>query len=114
MIADHARRGAGAPPPGSYSWKWIENSVNNGALEDKDAYLIGRSVDSSRQAGAAEPAKSSRTPFTEKDDLILTKWILNKGTSSGMNATQGNAIYQELERRVSADSTGRKNAPAVN
>ncbi|PSS03414.1 Rap1 Myb domain-domain-containing protein [Coniella lustricola] len=99
LIADHARRGVAAPPPGSYSWKWIEDSVTAGALENKDQYLIGRSEDSPRKAGAAEQAKSSRTPFTENDDLILTKWVLNKGASSGGMATNGNAIYQELERR---------------
>ena len=38
MIADHARKDA---VPGSYSWTWIEQSVNKGKLEDLNDHRAG-------------------------------------------------------------------------
>lgn len=98
LIADHIKKGGVSPPPGSYSWQWIECSVKNGFLEDKNDYLIGRAEGTSRQIGSSEHAKSTRTPFTQKDDLILTKWVLSRQRAG--NSTGGNEIYKELERRA--------------
>ncbi|CAN8098360.1 unnamed protein product [Discula destructiva] len=96
LIADHLKAGGVSPPPGSYSWQWIDTSVKNGFLEEKDDYLIGRRVATARDAGALESAKVGRTPFTKHDDLILTKWVLAEERKG--NPVSGRAVYQALER----------------
>ncbi|OTA62212.1 hypothetical protein K449DRAFT_465013 [Hypoxylon sp. EC38] len=99
LIADHARKDC---PPGSYSWKWIDESINAGVLQDLDDYLC---VPATRQSGAGEsglaasaaPQKGTRTKFTAEDDLILTEWVTRK-ERKGV-ATLGNDIYKELEAK---------------
>lgn len=111
LIADHIKKGGVSPPPGSYSWQWIECSVKNGFLQDKSDYLIGRAQDTSRQIGSSEHARSTRTPFTQTDDLILTKWVL--ASLRAGNSTSGNEIYKELERRVRTISGPRRSSEVV-
>ncbi|KAM0426730.1 hypothetical protein ACHAPT_008046 [Fusarium lateritium] len=90
LIADHARKDV---PPGSYSWKFIEDSVKNGIIQIKDKYRIGPDPDLPRPVGAKHGAKSTRTPFTKVDDANLAKWVLSQ------TAPQlGNAIYQDYEK----------------
>lgn len=97
LIADHLVRPQAAPA-GSYSWLWIENSVKNGFLEDKEGYLVGRPAGTSRPVGSAEPTKSTRTPFTAEDDLILTKWVL--AAEKRGESTKGNVLYEKLAKQV--------------
>lgn len=95
-IADHIKRGGMVPPPGSYSYQWIEFSVRNGQLENKDDYEIGQ-PQTSRPIASDQQTKTTRTKFSVKDDLILTKWVLTrewKGEASG-----GNEVYKDLERQ---------------
>lgn len=101
IIADHARKGN---PPGSISWKYIEDSVKNGRLEDLDNYYAGPAPGAIRPvgAGASHPAKLGRTPFTAEDDRILVDWV-TKAERSG-SATKGNAIYQQLAEKASHPS----------
>ncbi|KAI0835094.1 TRF2-interacting telomeric protein/Rap1 C terminal domain-containing protein [Hypoxylon sp. FL0890] len=99
LIADHARKDS---PPGSYSWKWIEDSINAGALQNLDDYLC---VPPARQSGVSEsgpvslaaPQKGTRTKFTAEDDLILAEWVTRKERNG--EATLGNDIYKELEAK---------------
>lgn len=98
LIADNIKRGGVGPPPGSYAFKWITFSVKNRFLQPKEDYLITPAEP--RTAGSSVPTKGTRTPFTGKDDLILTKFVLAKEKLS--ESTQGNEIYKELERRVSS------------
>lgn len=99
LIADNIKRGGLVPPPESYSYQWIEFSVKNGQLENKDDYKIGQPPGSSRQIGSTQQTKATRNAFTVKDDLILTKWVTAREWKG--YAAQGNEIYKELERQVS-------------
>ena len=97
LIADHVKRNGAVPPPGSYSWQWIEYSVKNGFLQPKDDYRIeGAPV---RAAGASVPAKGKRVKFTKEDDEILAKFVLNHERQG--NATKGNVIFEDLWKQVS-------------
>lgn len=97
MIADNVKVAGISPPIGSYMWRWINDSVENGFLQDKDDYLIGRREENTRASAHSRPTKVGRTPFTPKDDVILTKCVIAaERMGSGLS---GNAIYQALERR---------------
>ena len=95
MIADHARKDA---VPGSYSWKWIADSVMSGKLEDLEAYRAGPVVGTSRPVGSSQPTRNTRTPFTAADDRALGLWVMS-AEKQGLS-TKGNDIYQQLERVV--------------
>lgn len=78
-------------PSKSYSYRLIDDSIKNGALQDPDKYLCRATVPQKSQKG-------TRTPYTKEDNIILRQWIaqcqkLGRGIS-------GNAIYQELEQKV--------------
>lgn len=97
LIADNVKVAGVSPPVGSYMWRWIDDSVKNGFLQDKDDYLIGRREGSARDPGTSEQTKVGRTPFTKKDDLTLTKWIAAEERMG--NALSGTVIYKALERK---------------
>jgi hypothetical protein len=96
MIADHLRKDA---VPGSYSWRWIEESVKKGKLEDLEAHRAGPVVGISGPVGSSQPTRNTRTPFTAADDRALALWVTN-AERQGLS-TKGNGIYQQLERIVS-------------
>ncbi|ROV90170.1 hypothetical protein VSDG_08777 [Cytospora chrysosperma] len=95
LIADNVKRGGAPPPPGAYTWKWIDFSVRNHSLQPKEDYLI--TAPAPRAVGSSAPAKATRTPFTNHDDLVLTKFVLAKETAG--EGTMGNEIYREFERK---------------
>ncbi|OLN85101.1 Telomeric repeat-binding factor 2-interacting protein 1 [Colletotrichum chlorophyti] len=94
IIADHVRPDC---PPRSLSWKFVEDSITYGAVQEKDKYRIHQSpqalrpVGSSRTAASSAPSKGTRTPFNNADDAILAKWVL------GHSQKGGNEIYKTLE-----------------
>ncbi|TKW58488.1 hypothetical protein CTA1_3856 [Colletotrichum tanaceti] len=96
VIADHVRPDC---PFGSLHWKFIKDSVDNGALQEIDKYLIhqspvaSRAVGVSRSAVLSAPIKGTRTPFNTADDASLTKWVL----SHPPNKRSGNEIYKTFE-----------------
>ncbi|KAF4979316.1 hypothetical protein FZEAL_4457 [Fusarium zealandicum] len=90
LIADDKRKDV---PPGSYSWKFIQDSVKNGVAQLKEHYHIGRDPDLPRPVGGNYASKSTRTAFTPADDANLTKWVL---AHSGERT--GNKIFQEYEK----------------
>ncbi|KAL7913257.1 TRF2-interacting telomeric protein/Rap1 C terminal domain-containing protein [Trichoderma velutinum] len=89
LIADHARKDA---PLGSYSWKYITESVNAGIIQVEDKYLIGPPPNQRRSVLTGAHAKRTRTAFSEQDDAIVVKWVLKNGIN-----TAGNKMYMELE-----------------
>ncbi|PTB42881.1 hypothetical protein M441DRAFT_162711 [Trichoderma asperellum CBS 433.97] len=91
LIADHARKDA---PLGSYSWKYITESVKAGIVQVEDKYLIGPPPGQPRPVLAGSRARKSRIPFTELDDAILAKHVLQQGID-----TAGNRMYQDLEAK---------------
>lgn len=88
LIADHARKDV---PEGSYSWKFIKDSIENGIIQLKDRYYIGHG----QPAGSGSSKRWKRTEFTDADDTFLARWVL----SFSHNRT-GTAIYVELQRKV--------------
>jgi hypothetical protein len=92
LIADHARKDV---PLGSYSWKYITESVKAGFVQVEDKYLNGPPPGQPRSILAGSRAKKTRTPFSEHDDAILAKHVLQKGID-----TAGNKMYMELEALV--------------
>jgi hypothetical protein len=95
IIADHARRNA---PPGSISWKFIQQSVAKGELEDIEDHRAGPPVGTIRAVGSAQPTKKGKTPFTAEDDRILMEWC-TKAERKGL-PLKGNEIYKQLEAKV--------------
>ncbi|EFQ33514.1 Rap1 Myb domain-containing protein [Colletotrichum graminicola] len=96
IIADHPRP---EYPSTSLHWKFIKDSIDNGAIQETDKYLIhqspiaSRPVGSSRSPALSAPLKGTRTPFTAADDAILAKWVL----SHPINKRSGNEVYKALE-----------------
>ena len=100
IIADDARKEV---VPGSYSYKWIDQSIKNGALEDLDDYLAGPRVGAARVVGSvARPAKNTRTPYTAEDDRMLFEWVQAQAQRGG--STLGNEMFKQLEERNSRHS----------
>jgi len=104
MIADHLRTEA---PAGSYSYTWIEESVKQGVLQDREAHLAGPKTGYSRPVGSVRPAKTGgRLPYTAEDDRVLYEWVkpyVDKGEGDA-----GNEIYKQLEQVVGAVYFGTK------
>lgn len=103
----------GPKPPGSLDWKFVRDSVDNGAIQETDKYemhqtpIASRPVGGSRPAGGSRPTaksansapiKGTRTPFNAADDESLTRWVL----SHAANKKSGNEIYQTFEGIVSS------------
>ncbi|KAK4128082.1 hypothetical protein N657DRAFT_659868 [Parathielavia appendiculata] len=82
LIDDHARKGC---PPGSVSWKYINQSVANGELANVEEYRIHESTN---------PTRAIKAPYTKEDEQILVTWVRR----AGKNAS-GNAIYMDLAKR---------------
>ncbi|KAK0707457.1 TRF2-interacting telomeric protein/Rap1 C terminal domain-containing protein [Lasiosphaeris hirsuta] len=92
-IADHVRKDA---PPGSTSWKYVEDCLREGELVDIDGYRIEHAV-APRPAGSAQPTKGTKTPFTQQDDRLLIRWVLEQERKG--EATGGQKIYVALAER---------------
>ena len=95
IIADHLRNGA---PPDSYSYKWIEESVSEGRLVDKEHHRAGRSSAVARQVGSVEPAQRKRVPYSKEDDDFLYNWVIQYEKNG--EKVKGNEIYKQLEKEV--------------
>lgn len=93
-LYDHARKN---PPPGMYSYRYVEHSVRKGQREDLEAHRIGGvSSRAERPVGSVTLAsKGARIPFTEADDQMLWDWLK---PIDGLRGSAGNAIYQQLEK----------------
>lgn len=108
IIADHARPKFAPTNYPSYSWKYIEDSVKNGVLEDAEEHRIHGvflSANGNPATGAppfvvgrSAPIKRTKTLFTAADNDLLRRWVAKK-CPGGQNEG-GNAIYQELAARV--------------
>lgn len=96
LIADHVKRNGAVPPPGSYSWQWIQYSVKNGFLQPQDDYRIEEAP--ARAARAAAATRSTRAKFTKEDDDILFNFVLEK-ERQGFKI-KGNVIFEELNEKV--------------
>ncbi|KAI9666950.1 MAG: hypothetical protein M1831_001455 [Alyxoria varia] len=93
MIADHLRKDA---PPESYSYTWIEKSVSEGRLVDKEQHRAGRPKAVARSVGSLEPAQGKRVPYSKQDDDFLYDWVTEYEKNGGK--VKGNEIYKQLEK----------------
>lgn len=93
LIADHARNDA---PPGSYSWKFIEDTLQDGIMPPMEKYLCANPQ--VRPVGSTVPSKGTRRAFTPQDDQILVAWV-KKHAQMG-SGISGNTIYQDLALKV--------------
>ncbi|KAF3018537.1 hypothetical protein E8E14_012152 [Neopestalotiopsis sp. 37M] len=93
LIADHARKDS---PAGSYSWKWIEQSVKQGELLDKTQFAIKSPGNESRPVGTVSQ-KTTRRGFTKEEDELLSKFVARKELQG--EATSGNVIYKQFEAK---------------
>jgi hypothetical protein len=95
IIVDHVRKDI---PPGSISWKFIEQSDANGELEDIEDHRARPAVETIRAVGSAQPMRKGKTPFTAEDDRILMEWCA-RAERKGLT-TKGNELYKQLEEKV--------------
>lgn len=95
IIGDHARK---YQPAGTISWRFIEESVKNGELQDIENHRAGPAQRTVRDVGSKNPTRQGRIPFTAEDDRVLTQWV-TRAERRGVK-TLGNVLFQELEQRV--------------
>ena len=83
-----------------YSYTLVENSIENGRLEDLSDYQVGRR--SPRPMGATNiPRSSKRNEYTLEDDQILWDYMYPFEQLNGA-PIQGQKIYQEIAEKVSS------------
>lgn len=100
LIVDHARKDT---PPGGISYRFIEDSIKKGELEDPLEYAAGAPVASVREVGSLMPKRRGRQPFTREDDMVLYKWI-DDFERKGGKYISGNEVYKQLEQKVGTSS----------
>ncbi len=92
-LVDHTKK---LNAPGTYSYKYVEDSIRRGALQDLTSYAIGPSSRVSRPVGSTRTApKPGRASFSEEEDQLLWNWIQPFVDRGG--AWKGNEIYKQLE-----------------
>ena len=77
---------------GTISYKWLEESIRLGELQDPEKYRIA--VPSRTQGGRT----FRRTEFSKKDDQILLEAV-GKATEMGL-ALSGNKLYDDIASQV--------------
>ena len=83
----------------SYSYRFIEKSIQKGTLERLSDHAVGPPVGTIRAVGSStHPAKIGRQKFTEEDDRILLDWV-ESSLRNGAR-TEGNEIYKQLQAKV--------------
>ena len=83
----------------SYSFTYIDKSIRNGVLENLEDHAVGPPAATVRSVGSIiQPAKATRTQFTQDDDRELWLWVEN--TPQKFGGTDGNEIYKQLEKKV--------------
>jgi hypothetical protein len=93
LIVDHARKNA---PVGAHSYKYIEQSMRKGTLEDLADHVVGPVSRTDRPVGSTTTMpKGTRSRYTEEEDQLLWNWVKPFENRGGYTA--GNEIYKQLE-----------------
>lgn len=83
----------------SYSYTFIEQSIEQGMLANPDDHVAGPPAGTIRGVGSATiRPKGTRTSFTAEDDKLLVAWVrssMRKGASEF-----GNDLYKQLGLQV--------------
>ena len=96
-LIDPERRGTFSKPNG-YSYKFVLDSIDQNELQDGQDYQIAIVAHSDRPVG--DPTigpKTTRTPFTSKDDQLLYNWVKPFADHGGKFA--GNELYKQIARK---------------
>ena len=101
VIADHLKKDLA--PPGSYSYKWLEQCISEGDLVDTEPHRIGPVRGESRPVAAGRPAKQTKTPYTAEDDHLLYEWVMKRQRQG--DKSLGNEMYKALEQEVCISSS---------
>ncbi|RMJ23742.1 transcription factor Rap1 [Aspergillus sp. HF37] len=95
MLVDHTRKNL---PSNTYSYQYVERSVQNGRLEPLEAYRAGPSAH--RPVGATHiPTRGRRVQFTLEDDQILWDWMQPYERDPGA-PVHGYTIYKKLAEKT--------------
>ncbi|PLB41251.1 putative transcription factor Rap1 [Aspergillus candidus] len=93
-LVDHLRKNL---PPDTHSYKFVEDSVKQGKMQDLRKYEAGPSAP--RPVGATNiPSRSHKRAYTIEDDQILWDW-LQPYEEQKTAPVSGNMIYQDLAAR---------------
>ncbi|PLN81932.1 hypothetical protein BDW42DRAFT_86204 [Aspergillus taichungensis] len=93
-LVDHLRKNL---PPDTHSYKFIEDSIKQGKMQDLRKYEAGPSAP--RPVGATNiPSRSHKRAYTIEDDQILWDWM-QPHEQQGTAPISGNLIYQDLAAR---------------
>lgn len=91
-IHDHLRV---TTPAGTYSYTFIDQSIRDGVLANKDQHRAGQARSVVRQPGdITQPTRRSKVAYTKEDDCLLHDWMTEHLNSGG--ADGGNKIYQAI------------------
>ncbi|KAI1260140.1 hypothetical protein F5Y18DRAFT_406394 [Xylariaceae sp. FL1019] len=91
LLVDPAKQD---PPPGSYSYKLIEDAIKEGSLDRKEVYLCKPPIDDHTVASPRAASKTTRNKFTAEEDTILTQFVIESERLG--EAIGGNEIYKEF------------------
>lgn len=80
------------------SYRYVEQSVRHGKLEDPASHRVGPSAPRPMSASNI-PTKSTRRSYTLQDDQVVFDWLYPWEQSKGA-PTHGNRIYKDLAERV--------------
>ena len=84
--------------PNSYSYTFIDQSVRNGRLENKEDHRVQPSVESIKSGIHINGSvRTTRTPFTATDDEFLLRFMVKNRHRPQL----GNVIFGELAALVS-------------
>lgn len=91
LICDHLRKDN---PSGAISYKFIEESVQNGRIADPDAHACGPARGAPRPVGAPQMTRNGRVSYSTEDDHVLYSWVKECQAKGGKEL--GNTIFQQL------------------
>jgi hypothetical protein len=98
-IADHTRKDC---PPGSISYKFVEESIKQGEVQDPADHPAGPPIGEAEEAGSIHQlTKSGRAAYTAEEDRILYKWVRDAEAAGG--SVSGNEVYKQLAAKVCAN-----------
>jgi hypothetical protein len=102
IIADHLK--ARDNPPGAISWRYIDESIARGALQNAENadYQCGPPQGDVRPAASTAPTRGTRVDFTAEDDAILYDWV-DSARRQNIAGLQGNQLYKQLELEASCE-----------
>lgn len=79
MIADGSRDSF---PSGALSYEFIEDCYNYGRLQLPERYLLGFDPETKEyKAGSNRPTKQTRSLFTQEDESLLAKFMIDNTPS---------------------------------